>query len=229
MQIIYPREGYHSAILGTTGSGKSTLGAWLLSRAPFHIKPAFIIDFKYDQIFAASVRIREIGLHENLPSRPGLYILHPRPDEALNPGTADVESWLKKLWEAGNAWLYIDEGYLMPNAAWIRNVLAQGRAKGITVVTCSQRPVDICRSVFTEATYLSVFRLNDRKDMARVAEFTPPGMLERRLPDFHSWWYSPALHKAADNTPYAILGPVPAADAIVELIDHRLRPRHQII
>jgi DNA helicase HerA-like ATPase len=230
MQFIYPREGYHSAILGTTGSGKSTYGAWLLSMAPFHLKPAFIVDFKHEEIFAKALRIREIGLHESLPTVPGVFIVRPRPDEAYKgDGTPDVETWLEKLWNAGNAWLYIDEGYLMPDRAWLRNVLAQGRSLGITVVTTSQRPVDISRSVFTEATYVTVFRLNDKKDWQRVGEFTPPGMLEKRLPDFHSFWYSPAHHRADDPQPYVIQSPVPGADAIIERLDSRLRPRHTII
>lgn len=230
MKFVYPREGYHSAILGTTGSGKSTYGAWLLSRAPFHLKPAFIIDFKHEELFAKSLRIRQIGLHEKLPTQPGLFILRPRPDEAyFGDDRHDVEKWLEKLWTQGNAWLYIDEGYLAPDRTWLRNVLAQGRSLGITVVTTSQRPVDVSRSVFTEATYVSVFRLNDKKDLQRVAEFTPPGMLENRLPDFHSYWYSPAHHRADDPQPFEILAPVPGADQIVETIDSRLRPRHTVL
>ena len=128
-------------------------------------------------------------------------------------------------WPQGEVW----EGYLMPDKIWLRNVLAHGRAKKITVITTSQRPVDVPRSVFTEATYVSVFRLNDKKDVQRVAEFTPPGMLEKRLPDFHSFWYSPAHHRADDPYPYVILSPVPGADAIFELIDSRLRPKHSLI
>lgn len=225
MEFTFPREGYHTAILGTTGSGKSTYGAWILSLAPFHQKPAFIIDFKHEEIFARCLRIKEIGLNERLPKNPGVYIVRPRPDQAA----FEVETWLEKLWHHGNSWLYIDEGYLMPDKAWLRNVLAQGRSLGLTVLTTSQRPVDIPRSIFTEATYVTVFRLNDKKDQQRVGEFTPPGMLENRLPDFHSFWYSPAHHKADDASPYVLQAPVPGAEAIVERFDNRLRPRHIII
>jgi len=224
MNFNYPEEGYHTAILGTTGSGKSTLGAHLISRSPFHLRPQFVIDYKHEEIFAKLQRIREIDVNDRLPNDPGLYVVRPRPDQQ-----EEVERWLERLWNKGNAGLYIDEGYLVPDKAWLRNVLAQGRSLGITVITTSQRPVDVSRSVFTEATYVSVFRLNDRKDVQRVAEFTPPGMMERRLPDFHSFWYSPKHHKADDPWPYVILSPVPGADAIVETIDSRLKPRHVMI
>jgi len=224
MKFTFPEEGYHTAVLGTTGSGKSTLSAFLLSRAPFHLRPQFIIDYKHEEIFARLQRIRELDVNESLPSDPGLYIVRPRPDQI-----DEVERWLERLWHNGNAGLYIDEGYLVPDKAWLRNVLAQGRSLGITVITTSQRPVDVSRSVFTEAAYVSVFRLNDRKDVQRVSEFTPPGMLERRLQDYHSFWYSPKHHRADDPWPYAILPPVPGADIIVETIDARLRPRHVMI
>lgn len=223
-EFHFPEQGYHTAILGTTGSGKSTLGAWLLSRFPLHLKPHFIIDFKHEDIFAACSRIREVGVHETLTASPGLYIIRPRPDQQ-----DEVEAWLERLWHHGNAGLYIDEGYLVPDKAWLRNILAQGRSLGITVITTSQRPVDVSRSVFTEATYVSVFRLNDKKDLQRVGEFTPTGMLQNRLPDYHSFWYSPKHHKADDLSPYVILSPVPGAEKIVEQIDARLKPQHSLI
>jgi DNA helicase HerA-like ATPase len=229
-EFLFPREGYHTAILGTTGSGKSTLGAWLLSKAPFHLKPAFIIDFKHEEIFQKCLRIREIGIHESLPSHAGLYVVRPRPDEAFRAdGGPDVEKWLEKLWRNGNAWLFIDEGYLMPDKAWLRNVLAQGRSLGITVVTCSQRPVDVPLSIFTEATYISIFHLNFKKDKQRVEEYTIEGLSESRLPDYHSYWYDRSQHKATDPKPYVVLSPVPGAEQIVEVIDSRLRPRHSIL
>lgn len=224
MKFSFPEEGYHTAVLGTTGSGKSTLAAFLLSKSPFHLRPQFILDYKHEDIFARLQRIREIGINDALPSEPGLYIARPRPDQE-----DDVEAWFERIWHAGAAGLYIDEGYLAPDRRWLRNLLAQGRSLGITVITTSQRPVDVSRSVFTEATYVSVFRLNDRKDVQRVSEFTPPGMLDRRLPDYHSFWYSPKHHRADDAFPYAVLPPVPGADEIVAAIDARLKPRHVMI
>lgn len=221
-EFSYPREGYHTAILGMTGSGKSTLGAFLIAKSPLHKRPQFVIDFKGEEIFARLNRIREIGVLENLPKAPGLYILRPRPDQQF-----EVEAWLEKLWTHGNAGVYIDEGYLMPDQSWLRNVLAQGRSLNITVVTASQRPAYVPRSVFTEASYVSVFYLNDKDDKKRVEEFTLPGLLDTPLPEYHSFWYSRFAHR--EVPPYAVLSPVPGTDAIVEMIDSRLRPKHVLI
>lgn len=220
--------GEHEAVLGCTGSGKTQYALWKISEAPFHIYPWFAIDFKGDETLNSIDRARYIDLADSIPSEPGLYLLRPRPDEK-----DAVEKWLEKLWHHENAGLYVDEGYLMPDKAWLQNVLAQGRSKKISVTITSQRPFFVPRSVFTEASYLTVFRLNDDDDKARVRGFSPPEMtpkgVDTRLPDFHSWWYSVKHHKATDPFPYMMLRPVPGAAEIVEKINSRLKPRQRLI
>lgn len=224
MEFRHPREGYHTVTVGTTGSGKSTLAAFLIAKSPFHLRPQFVIDFKGEDIFASLHRIVEIGVYDTLPTQPGLYILRPRPDQQ-----DEVEAWLEKLWNQGNAGLYIDEGYLMPDKKWLRNVLAQGRSLGITVITASQRPIDVPLSIFTEATYFSAFHLSYKKDKQRVEEYTAEGLCERPLQEFHSVWYDRKQHKPGDPAPYVVLSPVPEAATIVDMIDSRLRPRHTLL
>lgn len=219
----FPKIGEHCAVLGCTGSGKTQLSAHYLSHAPFHIMPWFLIDFKGDDLLNSIHRAVEIDLKSRLPHSPGVYIIHARPDQEI-----EVEAFFERLWHQENVGLYIDEGYLAPNKIWLRNLLAQGRSKKISVTVSSQRPVDVPRSVFTEAGILSIFRLNDRKDYQRVQEFSPEGMLERRLPDFHSFWYSSRDHKADDTSPYDIVGPVPKASEIIDTIDFRLTPKIRV-
>lgn len=223
-EFHFPKPGEHSAILGCSGSGKTLFALWQISEAPFQYFPWFMIDFKGDETISAISRARTLDLSERIPSEPGLYVLRPRPDEK-----DDVENWLKKLWEHENAGLYVDEGYLLPDKAWLQNVLAQGRSKKITVSVTSQRPFYVPRSVFTEASYLTVFRLNDDGDKARVAEFSPRDMLKSRLPDWHSFWYSVKHHKSDDAFPWLTMRPVPGADIILERLEARLRPRQRLI
>lgn len=223
----FPRVDEHAAILGCTGSGKTVLASCVLSKAPFHKMPYICIDYKNDELLASIPRLKEIGLHETLPSSPGLYVVRPMPSEV-----EEVETWLWKIWERGRTGLYIDEAYLLPNKEAIKNILAQGRSLRIPVIAASQRPVDVPRSLFTEASHIAVFRLNDDRDKKTVREFTPKGMLtgpggeEKRLPDFHSFWYSVKDHKADDPRPYHVLGPAPTPDKIVELINDRLAPEY---
>jgi DNA helicase HerA-like ATPase len=207
----------HLAVLGCTGSGKTTLASWCLSKAPFDQMPYIAIDYKGDDLLGQIERLRQIGLHEKIPSKPGLYVVRPLPSEK-----DEIENWLWKVWSKGETGLYIDEAYLLPDKDAIQNILAQGRSLRIPVIAASQRPVNVPRSIFSEAAHIAVFRLNDRKDKQRVGEFTPPGMVENRLPDFHAWWYN-----VKSDTTFR-LKPVPEADEIVDTINERLKPKVKV-
>lgn len=219
----YPRIDERLAILGCTGSGKTTLAAHVLSRAPFEQIPYICVDYKGDDLLAQIPRLKEIGAHEKIPSKPGLFVIRPLPSEK-----DAMEAWLWKVWEAGNTGLYIDEAYLLPNQKAIQNILSQGRSLHIPGIFASQRPVDVPRSIFTEASHIAAFRLNDDRDRATVREFTPDGMIPKkggmRLPDFHCYWYNVNDHKSDDPVPWFICKPVPTADIIVERINARLSP-----
>lgn len=218
-----PRTDEHLAVLGCTGSGKTTLASWVLSQAPFDRMPYIAIDYKHDELLGSIDRIKEIGAHEKIPVDPGLYVLRPQPSEI-----DAVETWLWKVWSAGHTGLYVDEAYLLPNQAAIKNILAQGRSLRIPGIFSSQRPVDVPRSIFTEASHIAVFRLNDRRDKKTVQEFTPDGMLEKRLPDYCCFWYSVKDHKGEDDYPYYVLSPVPNATKIVDIINDRLAPEFKV-
>jgi hypothetical protein len=224
-----PRTDEHCAILGCTGSGKTTLAAWVLSKAPFDQMPYVVIDYKNDDLIAKVNRIKELDLSDPIPEKPGLYVVRPLPSDV-----EETEKWLWRVWEKGSTGLYIDEAYLLPNKEAIKNILAQGRSLRIPVIAASQRPVDVPRSIFTEASHIVVFRLNDDRDKKTVREFTPKNMMfsregtEKRLPDFHSFWYSVKDHSTDDPAPYHVLSPVPKAKKIVEAINERLAPDFRV-
>jgi len=219
-----PRDDERLTILGCTGSGKTTLAGWVLSKAPFHQKPYIAIDYKGDALLSSIDRIKEIGTHEKIPSYPGLYIVRPLPSDK-----EAVEDWLWKVWHKENTGLYVDEAYLLPDKDALQNLLAQGRSKRIPVIAASQRPVNVPRSIFSEASHIALFRLNDRRDKKIVSEFTPDGMTEKRLPDYHSFWYNVSDHKVDDPTPYFHLEPVPPAEEIVGVINDRLKPTTKLL
>jgi DNA helicase HerA-like ATPase len=92
--ITLPRFDKRTAIIGSTGSGKTQLAVWLLSSRDFHKRPWIIFDFKGDELIEA-IGPREINVYGAPPKKPGLYVVRPI------PGRDDkaVEDF---LWLVGN-------------------------------------------------------------------------------------------------------------------------------
>ena len=210
-----PRDDQRTLIFGRTGSGKTQYGAWLLSESNFHKRPTVIVDYKGDKLLNSSPYIEEIGLN-TVPKHPGLYIVHPKPDDDM-----EVEAWFWKLWAKENIGLYIDEGYMVPDKGALRALLTQGRSKHIPAIILTQRPVWITRFAVSEADYYTAFHLNSDKDRKTVEAFLPHGALGGRLLPYHSKWYD------VGSDTLLTMSPSPSADAIEERFNERLRPRRR--
>lgn len=217
-KIRLPNSTQRAAIIGRTGSGKTVQAFWLLSLMPFDKMPYTIVDYKGDELLNSTDRIKEIGFNE-VPKHPGIYRLSPRADE-----NEQVEEWLWKVWQRENHGLVVDEGYMLPDKNAFTAILTQGRSKHIPVICLTQRPSWISRFVFSEADYYSVMHLNERNDRKRVQEFIPKDRhdIEKRLPDYHSYWYDVKQDHAA------ILGPVENVASISERIHDALKPKRRI-
>ncbi len=218
-EFRFPKLSEHAAIVGRNGSGKSMLGAFVLSRSAFDVQPFVIVDYKGEELFQSIDRIRQISLNE-IPTHPGLYLLE------SHPGAVDeTENWLLRVWDRGEIGLLFDETYMVPDKVALQGILTQGRSKRIPTICLSQRPVAVSRFVFSEASHIAVFHLQDRRDRKTVGEFTPPGMLDERLPDYHSYWYDVKADSKTSVTPYDKLAPVPRAEEIIDAINARLEPK----
>lgn len=210
MSHILPKSDKRTAIIGSTGSGKTQLAMFLLGTRDWHIRPWFIVDFKGDQLIADANPI-EIDVYKNPPTKPGLYVVRPiknRDDDAL-------EAFLWKVWENENAGIYIDEGYMLGNRnPALSALLTQGRSKNIEMIILVQRPVWCDKFVFSEANHFYVMKLQietDRKYISDYLDGTPIG----RLPRFHSYWYN------ADEQDGCALAPVPSRAEILAMFDRR--------
>jgi hypothetical protein len=216
------------AIVGATGSGKTTAGAWILSQAPFDKQPFVIINFKGEQIFRKIDRAVQLPVDE-LPTKPGLYHMQPIPgddDEAL-------EDWMNKAWRSSYNGtpiaVYIDEGYLWPNvknSRVLRKVLVTGRSLNMQLTILSQRPVEIPRFVWSETTIFQAFLMEDARDLKTIEEFTPddPIWRDSDMPKlYHSRWRDRKTRTSLT------LGPVPDMSVILNTFDRRLTPRKRII
>lgn len=212
MTFTLPSPENRTVIIGSTGSGKTVFGVWLLSTRDFNNRPWFIFDFKGDKLLGA-LGAKEIGLRDR-PKEPGLYIIRPIPgdDELIN----EFFYW---VWATENKGVYVDEGYMLPKFTthfkWFRACLTQGRSKRVELIVCSQRPVFLDKFVFTESNYFAIFNMNygeDRKHVAAYLDNRKPDL----LPKFHSLWY------AVDGQKSAVLGPVPKANVLLNTFAKRL-------
>jgi DNA helicase HerA-like ATPase len=195
----FPGGDARTTCIGATGTGKTTCATWLLAHQRFDARPWIIIDFKREAIFDAVgfPPIRQISLSSKPPRWAGLYLISPRPDEE-----GALEGWLWRIWERENIGLFVDEATLMPDGDAFRAILQQGRSKRIPVIACTQRPVDVKRALFSEASFFCTYRMQDRRD-ARVIEGFVPGDLSAPLPDYHWRWYDVAKNQLLT------MGPVP--------------------
>lgn len=215
MTVKLPKADSRTAVIGSTGSGKTQFSVWLLSTRDFNKRPWFIFNSKGDDLLEELGAV-EIGLHQ-FPREPGLYIIRPL------PGSDDqVNEFFYKCWASGNVGVYIDEGYMLPKFSvvnkWFRACLTQGRSKRIEMIVCSQRPVFLDKFVFTESNFFAIFNMNygeDRKHVAAYLDNRKPDL----LPKFHSLWYQVGEQRST------VFAPVPSAEQLIatfaKKLDHK--------
>jgi hypothetical protein len=190
------------AVLGRTGSGKTHAACWALSHADYRTKPWVIVDYKRDEMIRA-LPCEELKVSDRLPKEPGLYAVRPNPSDS-----EAVEDLLLRIWRRGRVGVYIDEGHMLPDKGGLEALLTQGRSKSIPVIVLSQRPVWLNRYAISEADYIQLFHLNDKRDRQTIGGFMPAEAqmkLERR----HSWYYD----IAADRLFHML--PVPGRDELL--------------
>jgi hypothetical protein len=207
----FPGGDSRTTVLGATGSGKSTCGAFMLAHQRFDRRPWVIVDFKREIIFdrVGFPPITELTLDARPPKKGGLYLVSPRPGQ-----DDQLEAFLWRIWERENCGLYVDEAALMPGGDAFPAILQQGRSKRIPVIACSQRPVNVARGLFSEASFICLYRMLDKRDYQTVEGFTPADMAEP-LPPFHWHWYDVAKHR------HLLMAPVPHPEAVATMLNER--------
>jgi hypothetical protein len=212
----FPGGDARTTVLGATGTGKSTCGAWLLAHQRLGRRPWIIVDFKREVIFdtVGIPPIREMGLRDRPPKKPGLYIVSPHPGQ-----DDELDAFLWRIWEAENIGVFVDEAALMPSGDGFAAILQQGRSKRIPVIACCQRPVNVPRGLFSEASFFCVYRLADKRDYLTIQGFVPAD-LSTPLPDHHWRWYDVSrnrlLHMAPVPPPGMVAGELGQAMPVYE-------------
>lgn len=220
MTFRFPGGDARTTVLGKTGSGKTTCGLFLLSGQRFDKRPWIAFDFKREQTFdlVGFPPIQQIALTDKVPRKPGLYLVSPRPgqDELL-------EALLWRIWQAENVGLFVDEAALMPAGDAFPAILQQGRSKRIPVIACSQRPVNVARGLFSEASFFCIYRMLDRRDYRTVEGFVPADV-GTPLPTYAWHWYDVERDELLAMKP--VPNPAKVADELRRVIPYKPRDWH---
>lgn len=201
-----------TTILGATGSGKSTCGLWMLAHQRLDARPWIIFDFKRESFFDAVgfPPITAMALDDKLPRKPGLYLVAPRPGQ-----DDQVEAFLWRLWERENIGLYVDEAPLMPEGSnAFQACIQQGRSKRIPIIACTQRPVGVARGLFSEADFVCIYEITDKRDWKLIEGVVPASMAEP-LPWHHWRWFDRKRRIVLD------MAPVPAPPIVAAQLADR--------
>lgn len=217
-----PNNRQRILVLGKNGSGKSRAAVWHLAQKNLKTQTWIALNHKNEELIDSIPGAQMVDM-DFFPKKPGLYVYHPIPevdDEA-------VTALMWKIYARENVGLYIDEGYMInPRDPALTALYTQGRSKNIPMITLSQRPSKISRFAVSEAEFIQVFYLTDKRDRETVGAFIPYSLERlmcaeagemRMLPEFHSVYYD--VNKNALN----IMGPVPDDNLILDLFDTKLK------
>jgi hypothetical protein len=218
-EMNFPGDTDRLAIVGTTGSGKTHAALWHLARRNYDEKPWVVYDWKIDEFISSIPGASEWDIDAKAPEHPGLYIVHPIPEDDDDA----VDAQMTDIWRSENIGVFVDEGHMIARGnGGFRKLLTQGRSKHIPMIIAAQRPVWIDRFVFSESEYKQVFRLQHQGDIDKMEEYVPFD-LSRRLQKRWSYYYD-AVEDRLD-----IMRPVPDQAVIRSMFAAKLARLRKVV
>jgi DNA helicase HerA-like ATPase len=190
--VIAPDE--RVAIVGRTGSGKTTLAARLVGG----YSSLVALDPKHRLALAGADGaplpiIAAADFARWWPHRGRRFVVRPDPD---GEAWGAVDALIRRVLRYGSTALYVDEAldYAEPGriVPAYRRAIVTGREAHVPVISCAQRPRSVHNVVLSEAEHLFVFDLALDTDRAKVAAIggadlrRPPGAA------FSYWYAGPA-------------------------------------
>lgn len=213
--VRLPSIADRTVLIGGTGSGKTVAGLWHLSRQPIDQMPWLVIDYKRDDNINSIPYAQHVAV--GAPLLNGVYIVHPM----LHEKDA-LDEYLWEIWHQEQTGIMVDEGFMLNESEAFNTILMQGRSKRIPVIVLTQRPVFVSRFVFSEASFIQVFRVIDKRDRKTISEFTPifgdKESSSETLPPYYSYYYDVSGHKLVT------LKPVPPMPVINRTFQDKLKP-----
>lgn len=210
--VNVPDDTQHIAIAGMTGSGKTVGALSMLADKNFEKQAWIIIDHKHDDNIA---QLPAEPLNPNtmiLPTK-GLWVVKTK---AFDESSAEeIEGLLKRAFNKGGIGFYIDEGHLMPKvSSAVRTIMVAGRTKRVPMMWTSQRAHWIDSFIWSQASFMRCFMLQNPIDHKKFNEFFPRKYF---APDvYHSHYFDVKANKQS------YLLPAPEIDDTIEKLRAKL-------
>ncbi len=183
-----------AVIAGRTGSGKTTLACWLLSRSRQHW---IIFNPKHTKGYnnlegAETLRSFVPGRVDSSIMRSRFTIINFPGAEANAEFMDDCVNYLHGTYN--NIGLCADELYTLHSTGGrqgpgLTGWLTRGRELKQSFLGLTQRPAFVSRFLFSEADYIGGMNLTTKEDRKRMYEHTGQQRFERPLQPQHWLWY----------------------------------------
>ena len=178
------RRGDRVFIVGTTGSGKTTLAEVLLRPQ----RDVVILDPKHMFEMDGATITTDFAELARWPG-PAPVIYRPTLPECRT-GLPWFWAW---IWGRGHTIAYVDEVMAITPQTKLPDMFAMcvqmGRQKEIGVWCATQRPSRIPVPLLSESEHTFTFRLRHPADIKRMAEYTDPRVLEDPARGHDFWYY----------------------------------------
>lgn len=170
------RQGEHVTLIGPTGQGKTFLCREILNQRDFVV---FVATKPKDTIVE---ELEGDGYHVSRKWTPQYdrLVLHPvrrrSAEEDQQDSRNEIGRMLDSVYVQGGWTVALDELRYVTGTLnlqkRVETLWLQGRSLGVTVVAGVQRPRHVPLEAYSQAQHLYLWRTRDRKDLARLAEFS---------------------------------------------------------
>lgn len=172
------QQGEHVALIGPTGSGKTTLALGLLPLRQYVIaygtKPK---DRTLDTLVKSSgwKLVRTVEKMPNVIRGATRIVFWPKfVTPADQPRQAyEIAQSMNEAFVRGGWCLFIDELWYMEKVLGltllVQSLLTQGRSIGLSIVAGTQRPAHVTLLIYDQCTHLFLWRDNDERNLKRLS------------------------------------------------------------